>query len=88
MSHADILCLSPRSAALRVPARGCARPCAAPSPLRSDASYDACVSFYVFNHVPRERLVREARFTIERDELVTFTEPEGDATFQWILAHS
>ena len=101
---------------------------------------DACVSFYVFNHVPRERLagllakihgwlvpggwfmhalgqsdlpawtgtwiddapvffssypaavnsrlVREAGFAIERDELVTFREPEGEATFQWILARS
>ena len=104
-----------------------------------DAGFDACVSFYVFNHVPRERLagllvkirrwlvpggwsmhafgtsdtdawvgewlgapnffssyppavnsrlVRDAGFTIERDELVTFREPEGDATFQWILARS
>jgi len=105
-----------------------------------DASYDACVSFYVFNHVPRERLagllakihrwlvpggwfmhafgqsdleawtgtwiadspvffssypaevnsqlVREAGYAIERDELVTFEEPEGSATFQWILARS
>jgi cyclopropane fatty-acyl-phospholipid synthase-like methyltransferase len=104
-----------------------------------DASYDACVSFYVFNHVPRERLagllgkihrwlvpagwsmhafgtsdtgawtgewlgapnffssfppetnsrlVREAGFEIVRDELVTFTEPEGEATFQWVLARS
>jgi cyclopropane fatty-acyl-phospholipid synthase-like methyltransferase len=102
-----------------------------------DATYDATVSFYVFNHVPRERLgpllakiarwtrpggwflhafgtsdleawtgewlgapnffssfpprtnsrlVREAGFTIERDDLVTFREPEGEATFQWILA--
>jgi cyclopropane fatty-acyl-phospholipid synthase-like methyltransferase len=103
-----------------------------------EASYEACVSFYVFNHVPRERLpellakihrwlvpggwfmhafgtsnnpgwsgtwiagapvffasyeppvntrlVREAGFEIERDELVTFQEPEGDGTFQWILA--
>jgi cyclopropane fatty-acyl-phospholipid synthase-like methyltransferase len=103
-----------------------------------DAAYEACVSFYVFNHVPRERLpellakihrwlvpggwfmhafgttdnpgwtgtwiqdapvffasyepeinarlVREAGFAIERDELVTFREPEGEATFQWILA--
>lgn len=102
-----------------------------------DASFDACVSFYVFNHVPRgrlpellakirrwlvpggwfmhafgtsdteawvgewlgapnffssfppevnSRLVHEAGFEIERDELVTFREPEGDATFQWILA--
>jgi cyclopropane fatty-acyl-phospholipid synthase-like methyltransferase len=104
-----------------------------------DASYEACVSFYVFNHVPRERLpgllakihrwlvpqgwfmhafgtsdtaawtgewlgapnffssyppetnsrlVREAGFEIVRDELVTFTEPEGEATFQWVLARS
>jgi hypothetical protein len=30
--------------------------------------------------------VREAGFTIERDDLVTFREPEGEATFQWILA--
>ena len=103
-----------------------------------DAAYEACVSFYVFNHVPRERLtpllakihrwlvpggwfmhafgqsdieawtgtwiddaptffssypaevntrlVRDAGFAIERDELVTFREPEGAATFQWILA--
>jgi cyclopropane fatty-acyl-phospholipid synthase-like methyltransferase len=105
-----------------------------------NASYDACVSFYVFNHVPREslpgllanihgwlvpggwfmhafgqsdteawegtwiddapvffssypsdvnsRLVREAGFELVRDELVTFTEPEGEATFQWVLARS
>ncbi len=104
------------------------------------SSYDACVSFYVFNHVPRERLaellaeihawlvpggwfmhafgqsdiagwtgtwideapvffssypgdvnsrlVREAGFELIRDELVTFTEPEGEATFQWVLARS
>ena len=32
------------------------------------------------------RLVREAGFAIERDELVSFREPEGPATFQWILA--
>lgn len=102
-----------------------------------DARYDAVVSFYVFNHVPRDRLapllakiarwtrpggwflhafgtsdteawtgdwlgapnffssfppeqntrlVRAAGFAIERDELVTFREPEGDVTFQWILA--
>jgi cyclopropane fatty-acyl-phospholipid synthase-like methyltransferase len=104
-----------------------------------DASYEACVSFYVFNHVPRERLagllakirrwlvpggwsmhafgtsdtpawtgewlgapnffssypadvntrlVRDAGFELVRDELVTFTEPEGEATFQWVLARS
>lgn len=100
-------------------------------------SFDAVVSFYAFNHVPREllaptltsirrwlvpsgllmtalgtsdmegwtgeflgeptffssfppdtntRLVREAGFEILRDELVTFHEPDGDATFQWVLA--
>lgn len=103
-----------------------------------EAGYDACVSFYVFNHVPRERLpellakihrwlvpggwfmhafgqtdnpgwtgtwiddapvffasyeppvnsrlVREAGFDIERDEVITFVEPEGPGRFQWILA--
>jgi cyclopropane fatty-acyl-phospholipid synthase-like methyltransferase len=100
-------------------------------------SFDAVVSFYAFNHVPREllaptfarirrwlvpcgllmtalgtsdteawtgdwlgaptffssfppetntRLVREAGFEILYDELVTFREPDGDATFQWVLA--
>ena len=100
-------------------------------------SFDAVVSFYAFNHVPREllaptfarihgwlvsggllmtalgtsdtegwtgewlgaptffssfppetntRLVREAGLEILRDELVTFHEPEGDVTFQWVLA--
>jgi cyclopropane fatty-acyl-phospholipid synthase-like methyltransferase len=100
-------------------------------------SFEAVVSFYAFNHVPREllaptfgrihrwlvpggflmtalgtsdneawtgdwlgaptffssfppetntRLVREAGFEIVRDEVVTFREPEGDATFQWVLA--
>ena len=100
-------------------------------------SFDAVVSFYAFNHVPREllaptfarirrwlvprgllmtslgmggtearigdwlgapmffssfppetntQLVREAGFEILRDELVSFREPDGDATFQWVLA--
>ena len=100
-------------------------------------SFDAVVSFYVFNHVPREllapllarihgwlapggrllaafgvgdeeawtgdflgapsffssfpaeansALVRDAGFAIERDEVVTITEPEGPVSFQWILA--
>lgn len=100
-------------------------------------SFEAVVSFYAFNHVPREllaptfasihrwlvrggllmtalgtsdmeawtgdwlgaptffssfppetntRLVREAGFEILHDELVTFREPDGDATFQWLLA--
>jgi cyclopropane fatty-acyl-phospholipid synthase-like methyltransferase len=103
------------------------------------ASFDAVASFYVFNHVPRERLapllrdvhgwlvpsglllaafgsgdneawtgewlgttmffssytpetnsrlVREAGFDPLRDELVTFEEPAGEVTFQWILARS
>jgi cyclopropane fatty-acyl-phospholipid synthase-like methyltransferase len=102
-------------------------------------SFDAVVSFYAFNHVPREllapllrdirawlapggwlmtafgqsdnpgwtgewlgaptffsgyepetnsQLVREAGFTIERDEVVEFQEPEGPARFQWVLAHA
>jgi SAM-dependent methyltransferase len=100
-------------------------------------SFDAVVSFYAFNHVPREllapllarihswlaspgwlmtafgtsdeeawtgdflgaptffssfappvnsQLVRDAGFTIERDEVVSITEPEGPTRFQWILA--
>ena len=100
-------------------------------------SFEAVVSFYAFNHVPREllaptfarihdwlvpsgllmtalgttdlegwtgdwlgaptffssfppetntRLVREAGLEILRDELVTFREPDGDVTFQWVLA--
>jgi cyclopropane fatty-acyl-phospholipid synthase-like methyltransferase len=100
-------------------------------------SFDAVVSYYAFNHVPREllaptfariqrwlapqgllmvalgtgdeeawtgewlgapnffssfppetnsRLVREAGFELLRDEVVTFREPEGDVTFQWVLA--
>jgi len=103
------------------------------------ASYDAVVSFYVFNHVPRDllapllgrirdwlvpggwllsafgvsdmagwtgnwlgaptffssfpaevnsRLVREAGFRLERDEVVVFEEPEGQAKFQWVLARA
>lgn len=105
----------------------------------ADGSFDAVVSFYVFNHVPREllapllgsirswlapggwlltafgrsdnagwtgdwlgaptffasypaetnsRLVREAEFTIERDEVVEFEEPEGPVKFQWVLAQA
>jgi SAM-dependent methyltransferase len=42
-----------------------------------------------FSSFPPEvnsHLVREAGFVIERDELVTFDEPEGPVTFQWVLA--
>ncbi len=104
-----------------------------------EGSCDDVVSFYVFNHVPRDllapllgrihgwlvpggwlltafgvsdnpgwtgewlgaetffasfppavnsQLVREAGFTIERDEVITFEEPEGPASFQWVLAQA
>jgi SAM-dependent methyltransferase len=100
-------------------------------------SYDAVVSFYVFNHIPREllpgvlaainswltfggllltafgttdnpgwtgdflgaptffssyppavnsRFLEEAGFELLLDEVVTFVEPDGPATFQWVLA--
>lgn len=42
--------------------------------------------FSGFEPEVNSRLVREAGFAVERDELVTFQEPEGRATFQWILA--
>jgi len=32
------------------------------------------------------RLLREAGFTLRRDEVVTIREPEGPARFQWVLA--
>jgi SAM-dependent methyltransferase len=32
------------------------------------------------------RLVRDAGFAIERDEVVEFEEPEGPVQFQWVLA--
>jgi cyclopropane fatty-acyl-phospholipid synthase-like methyltransferase len=101
------------------------------------ASVDAVVSFYAFNHVPREllaglfarihgwlvagglfltalgatdtpgwtgdflgapsyfsgfepdtnrALLAAAGFALVRDEVVTIREPEGDATFHWVLA--
>ena len=34
------------------------------------------------------RLLEGVGFTIVRDELVTIREPEGDATFHWVLARS
>jgi cyclopropane fatty-acyl-phospholipid synthase-like methyltransferase len=42
--------------------------------------------FSSFPPATNSRLVREAGFEILRDELVTFREPDGDATFQWVLA--
>jgi SAM-dependent methyltransferase len=44
-----------------------------------------------FSSFPPEvnsRLVREAGFAIERDEVVVFEEPEGPARFQWVLAQA
>jgi cyclopropane fatty-acyl-phospholipid synthase-like methyltransferase len=34
------------------------------------------------------RLVQDAGFAIERDEVVTFEEPEGPVSFQWVLARA
>lgn len=44
-----------------------------------------------FSSFPPEvnsRLLREAGFAIERDEVVVFDEPEGPAHFQWVLARA
>lgn len=44
-----------------------------------------------FSSFPPEvnsRLVLEAGFTLERDEVVEFEEPEGRARFQWVLAQA
>jgi SAM-dependent methyltransferase len=44
-----------------------------------------------FSSFPAEvnsRLVREAGFRIDRDEVVVFEEPEGTARFQWVLAQA
>lgn len=44
-----------------------------------------------FSSFPPEvnsRLVREAGFSIEEDEVVVFEEPEGPARFQWVLART
>jgi cyclopropane fatty-acyl-phospholipid synthase-like methyltransferase len=43
---------------------------------------------YFSGFAPEEnrRLLSDARFELIRDELVTIREPEGDATFHWVLA--
>jgi cyclopropane fatty-acyl-phospholipid synthase-like methyltransferase len=43
---------------------------------------------YFSGHPPEtnRRLISEAGFELLRDELVTIREPEGDATFHWVLA--
>jgi SAM-dependent methyltransferase len=42
--------------------------------------------FSGFDPATNRRLLREAGFDLERDEVVTISEPEGPATFHWILA--
>ena len=44
--------------------------------------------FAGFPPATNSRLVRETGFTIERDEVVEFEEPEGPAKFQWVLAQA
>lgn len=44
--------------------------------------------FASFPPETNSRLVREAGFAIERDEVVEFEEPEGPARFQWVLARA
>lgn len=44
-----------------------------------------------FSSFPPEvntRLVRDAGFAVDLDEVVTFEEPEGPARFQWVLAQA
>ena len=43
--------------------------------------------FSSFEPPENRRLVEAAGLTVLRDEVVTFVEPEGPASFQWILAH-
>jgi SAM-dependent methyltransferase len=42
--------------------------------------------FSSFAPVVNTQLAHDAGFTIERDEVVSITEPEGPVQFQWILA--
>jgi cyclopropane fatty-acyl-phospholipid synthase-like methyltransferase len=42
--------------------------------------------FSSFTPDVNSRLVAEAGFVVERDEVVSITEPEGPVSFQWILA--
>ena len=44
--------------------------------------------FSSFPEGVNSRLVREAGFAIDRDEVVVFEEPEGPARFQWVLAQA
>ena len=42
--------------------------------------------FSSFPPATNSRMIVEAGFELLRDELVTIREPEGEATFQWVLA--
>jgi SAM-dependent methyltransferase len=46
------------------------------------------VPMFFSGHDPatNQQLLRDAGFTLVRDELVTIAEPEGGATFHWVLA--
>jgi len=44
--------------------------------------------FSSFEPETNTRLLEDAGFELLRDELVTFTEPDGDVTFQWILGRT
>jgi SAM-dependent methyltransferase len=44
--------------------------------------------FSSFPPALNSRLVREAGFRIERDEVVELAEPEGPARFHWVLSHT
>ena len=55
-------------------------------PIRTGDWLGAPTFFSSFPPETNTRLVREAGFEILRDELVTFREPDGDVTFQWVLA--
>ena len=44
--------------------------------------------FSAFPPEVNSRLVRGAGFVVERDEVVTFEEPEGPVQFQWVLARA
>ena len=44
--------------------------------------------FASFPPETNSQLIRDAGFTIERDEIVEFLEPEGPARFQWVLARA
>jgi hypothetical protein len=47
-------------------------------------------TMYFSSHLPEtnRRLVDEAGFERTLDEVVTVQEPEGQAGFQWVLAHT